>query len=268
MTKRTSSELSNVDETPHWLTEAAVHLGLEVSRSTLLMREGYQLSERIVECIDAPLIHQRSAAWFELRKTRITGSIVDTILRSNPFQDYTELVCTKAGMPTEFNGNAATEHGTLYEPEAISVYQRMTGRHVVELGLTPHKSTSLLAHSPDGISLSKTDAAVLLEVKCPLKRVIKPGHVPAYYMGQLQLGMEVFDVNEAHFVQYKPASLDGNEQFDITIVPRHIGWLDRNMHAFEQFWEEVAHWQQVGWRQHPKYALENDLKYLRHVCVL
>lgn len=256
------------DKAPEWLREAARIVGMAETKSSLLIDAGYIVSPRLSECIDAPLVPQRSAEWFELRKQRITGSIVDTILKTNPFGDYAELVCEKAGMPVVFTGNAATAHGTKYEPVAIEEYIRRTGRHVIELGVTPHATTPLLAHSPDGISLSKTEEPVLLEIKCPLTRPIKPGKVPPYYMGQLQMGMDLFDVNNAHFVQYRPASDLNGAQFDLTIVPRDEGWLEKNMAAFVRFWDEVEHWRQVGWTHHPKYALIAQLRYLRETCVL
>ena len=254
------------------MNDAAEHLGLprfeDMSASAQLAETGYRMTSRLAECIDAPLIPQRSDEWFELRKKRITGSIVDTILRTNPFADYEELVCEKAGMPVVFRGNEATAHGTKCEPIAISEYVRRTGRRVVELGLTPHTSTPLLAHSPDGISLSLSSEPVLLEIKCPLRRTIKPGKVPPYYMGQSQMGMDLFDVNYAHFVQYKPATDEHEETFDLTVVPRENGWLERNLPVFKTFWEEVERWRREGWQRHPKYALSAQLQHLRHVCVM
>ena len=232
--------------------------------SMALANDGYILTPWIAQCIDMPLIPQRSDAWFELRKARITGSVVDTILGNNPYGDYDQLVCEKAGMPVAFKGNDATAHGTLYEPMAIEQYCCRTGRHVVELGLTPHRACSTLAHSPDGISLSKASDPVLLEIKCPLRRTIKPGQVPAYYVAQLQMGMDLFDLKAAHFVQFKPDP----HVLDITVVPREEGWLARHMPALERFWADVQRWQATGWQEHPKYMVKGGTEYLKSVCVL
>lgn len=232
--------------------------------SAALCEQGYVMTPWIAECIDMPLVPQRSEEWFELRKSRITGSVVDTILGNNPYGDYDQLVCEKAGMPVAFKGNDATAHGTKYEPVAIEEYCRVTGRHVVELGLTPHRSCTMLAHSPDGISLSKASDPVLLEIKCPLRRVIKPNQVPPYYMAQLQMGMELFDLHAAHFVQFKPEP----PEFDITVVPREEGWLARHMPALEKFWEDVQRWQATGWQEHPKFMVRGGVEYFKSVCVL
>ena len=215
----------------------------------------YRLTPWIQQCIEAPLIPQRSAEWFKLRKTRITGSMCDTLLGTNRFQTWDQVVAEKAGCPVEFKGNEATQHGIDNEDKAVKLYEQATGRKSFELGLTEHQEIDILAHSPDGISLKSIDderpdvedEPVLLEIKCPFKREIKKGKVPDYYMGQLQLGLFVFDLKTAHFVQYKaePYTLD------ITVVQRDEDWLDRNMPLFQRFWEEVAYWKERGWQKHP-----------------
>lgn len=218
----------------------------------------YHHTPWVKRCIEAPLVPQRSEEWFRLRKTRITGSMCDTLLGTNRFQSRDQLVAEKAGCPTEFKGNPATQHGIDNESKAIGLYEALTGRRVAELGLTQHPSIGILAHSPDGISLKPlaadgaaaangADEPILLEVKCPYTREIKKGKVPAYYMGQLQLGLFVFDLKTAHFVQYKETPYT----LDVTVVERDEDWLDRNMWLFEKFWEDVEYWKRVGWKRHP-----------------
>ena len=219
----------------------------------------HHLTAWIRKCIEDPLVPQRSQEWFRLRKTRITGSMCDTLLGTNRFQTWDEVVAEKAGMPVTFQGSAATQHGIDLEEEAILLYAKETDRTVVELGLTKHPHVDILAHSPDGISLKRRDDTrdasvapdrpILLEVKCPYTREIKPGVVPKYYMGQLQLGLSVFDLEQAHFVQYRrdPYVLD------ITTVTREEGWLQKHLPTFYKFWEEVEYWKATGWRRHPHF---------------
>lgn len=219
------------------------------------MSSDYFVTPWIQECINTPLIPQRSQQWFELRKTRITGSMCDTLLGTNRFQSWDQVVAEKAGCPVEFKGNAATQHGIDNEEVAIKLYEKESGRGVVELGLTEHPHIDILAHSPDGISLkllsdtreTVDEEPILLEIKCPYKREIKKGKVPTYYMGQLQLGLFVFDLKTAHFVQYRaePYTLD------ITVVKRDEGWLEKHLPLFRQFWKDVEYWKRVGWKRHP-----------------
>jgi hypothetical protein len=55
-------------------------------------------------------------------------------------------------------------------------------------------------------------------------------------MPQLQLSMEVFDLDVAHFVQYKP---DGGEFdppiLDVVIVHRDKMWFEKNLPLFQKF---------------------------------
>lgn len=55
-------------------------------------------------------------------------------------------------------------------------------------------------------------------------------------MPQLQLSMEVFNLEMAHFVQYKP---DGGEFdppiIDVVEVPRDRLWFEKNLPLFQKF---------------------------------
>lgn len=229
----------------------------EADLSTTDKTEGFHVSPLLRQMINATYAEQRSEEWFEQRKGRITGSMCDTLLGKNRFQTWDQVVAEKAGMPASFQGNAATQHGIDNESTAIRLYEEQTGRTAFELGLVKHPTEHILAHSPDGISLRRIDTSaaetsvdtepLLLEIKCPLTRPIKEGKVPPYYMGQLQLGMVVFDVSAADFVQYKPDPF----KLDITRVQRDEGWLATNMPIFERFWADVGHWRTVGWWRHP-----------------
>lgn len=200
---------------------------------------GLVTTPRIQEVRAIPLVAQRTDAWFKMRGDRITGSIADTILGTNPYEGPASVVAQKAGIKSTFRGNAFTAHGTKYEPIAIQAYLKRTGRVHFELGLVPHPTRSDLAHSPDGIVLHHTQPPRLLEVKCPATRKIVPGRVPPQYTHQIQLGLEIFDLEECDFVQYKPADGDLPMILDITTVKRDPEWLARNSPKFSAFWRAV-----------------------------
>lgn len=48
--------------------------------------------------------------------------------------------------------------------------------------------------------------------------------MPPYYIPQIQLLMEIFDVDACDFVQYFPGTAFADPQFDITTVPRDRSW--------------------------------------------
>lgn len=217
--------------------------------------DGYVTTARVEEVRAIPLVEQRTPQWFKQRERRITGSIVDTLLGNNPYQTIHALVSEKSGVKTPFMGNMATRHGNKYEPIAIQRYCEEYDRKHVELGVIPHATVDFLAHSPDGIALSKVLKPVLIEVKCPLTRKIEPGVVPKYYMNQVLMGLEVFNLEECHFIQFRPATGTTPEEFDVTVVYRDKDWLSKNLRAFERFWEAVD-----AYRIHVLPLLTEDLE--------
>lgn len=217
----------------------------------MLLVNGLVTTPRLQEVRATPLVTQRTPAWFKMRGDRITGSIVDTILGTNPYEGAASVVAQKAGTETHFRGNAFTAHGTKFEPIAIQTYLAKTGRTHVELGLVSHSTRSDLAHSPDGIVLHPIDPPRLLEVKCPVTRKIIPGQVPSQYQHQIQLGLEIFDLEEADFVQFKPETNGQPAVLDIVTIKREPGWLTRHSHKFSAFWRAVQ-----AYRQHVSPILE------------
>lgn len=212
--------------------------------------QNFRSTRRLDEILQTPLIAQRTPEWFDMRTSKLTGSIIDTVLKTNPYQTVEALICEKAGMPNEFHGNEATRHGTKYEAVAVAEYEKRTQRKVLEFGLIAHPTHPRLAYSPDGVSVSKDTDPILLEIKCPLRRKIT-NKVPSYYQHQMNLGMDVFDLEKTHFVEFKPKEIFGEEVFQITEVPRVRGWLECHTPTIDQFWSEVDRWKDIGWHKHP-----------------
>jgi hypothetical protein len=84
-------------------------------------------------------------------------------------------ICPEA---VPYISSAATSHGTLFEPVAQYVYERLYGVSLHEFGCVPHKNISWLAASPDGIS----SEAIMVEIKCPYSRTPKGVPSLTYYM--------------------------------------------------------------------------------------
>lgn len=113
-----------------------------------------------------------------------------------------------------------------------------------EYGLIRHidvhgdeRGLSWIGASPDGI----TDCGSMVEIKCPYRRQIVPGHVPHHYYPQIQVQLEVCDLSLCYFVQWQPAHLqkDGIEIFDITPVPRDRKWFETHKNSLYSFYIEL-----------------------------
>ena len=178
---------------------------------------------------------QRSEAWLALRGKMLTASDAATAIGVNPYEKPDGLILKKCG-ENKFFGNAATEHGNKYEDEARDIYCEKYGEVVHEIGLHPHSEYNWLGGSPDGI----TESGKLVEIKCPLRREILP-EVPVYYMPQLQLLMEILDLEDCDFIQYKPSEITWPQPsvFVVVHVKRDREWFREKLPIMDAFWKRV-----------------------------
>lgn len=173
---------------------------------------------------------QREAIWFKMRKPFLTGSAIYKIQKGGAqMRDYMNKKMGVPQAPMGSYGRMCCDHGTYWEPFALRAYEAITGNDVLPLdfGLVTHPTIPYFAASPDGVvgraKLSSGEyGAVLLEIKCPYKRYFdETTGVPTMYMSQLQLLMDVLDIDEAHFWEWKPANCPFNEmQYNLCVVPR------------------------------------------------
>jgi putative phage-type endonuclease len=199
------------------------------------------LHPKVIDLFKRPQYEQRTAEWFAVRRGLITASEAAAALGVKPFAGFKgcpreELMQTKLNKPGHFSGMAMS-HGTFYESEACEHAMKILGKRQFEFGLLVHPDYPWLAASPDGI----TADGYCLELKCPMRRKIVPGEVPHHYESQIQIQMEVCDMEETIFAQYKPAHMcDGDEPYmDITIVKRDREWFARNLPILKLFHDEM-----------------------------
>lgn len=189
----------------------------------------------VQELINKDYAAQRSEEWLALRGNMLTASDAATAIGVNPYEKPEALILKKCGH-NKFFGNQATEHGNKYEDEARDIYCEKYGEVAHEIGLHPHPVYKWLGGSPDGI----TESGKLLEIKCPLKRKITP-EVPVYYMPQIQLLLEILNLEEAVFIQYKPYELTwpGPQEFVVTEVKRDRQWFQDQLPIMDALWKRV-----------------------------
>jgi putative phage-type endonuclease len=199
--------------------------------------------DHIRELIEREYAPQKSEEWLALRQNMLTASDAATAIGVNKYETPRQLLLKKCGKGPVFTGNEATRHGEKYEDEARILYEQRHDEVVHEIGLCPHPKYPWLGGSPDGIS----ESGKLVEIKCPMLREITP-EVPCHYMPQLQLCMEILDLPEADFIQYKPAETNWPkpEEFIVTRVPRDRDWWEKYFPVMEEFWKKVLYHRENG----------------------
>jgi putative phage-type endonuclease len=170
----------------------------------------------------------------------LTASDAATAIGCNPYETPDGLYVKKVG-GRKFGGNAATERGTLLEPIARDMYDAKynTKRH--EIGLVQHPEHKWLGGSPDGV----TECGKLIEIKCPLTRKIED-KVPKHYVAQIQLLMEILDLPECDFIQYRPVTDTTPEEFVVTNVKRDREWFAYYLPIMKAFWDKVIEGRKTG----------------------
>lgn len=156
------------------------------------------------------LPEQRTPEWFAFRQTRLTASelsyCVSQPLHSSISQKIIlQKICPEA---VPYISSAATSHGTLYEPIAQMMYERIHGKQLFEFGCIPHADVDWLAASPDGI----TEDGVMVEIKCPYSRT--PKGVPSMnYYTQIQAQLEVCDFQLCDFMECEIEMYESREAY-------------------------------------------------------
>jgi putative phage-type endonuclease len=184
--------------------------------------------------------------WFGIRGRLLTASRMAACLGQNRHCTPGKLFLQLTHQAPPFTGNAATQWGQSYEAEAAAVYSALTGLDLVEetIGFMTHdyekkgdEGRKRYGATPDFL----TKTGIVVEIKCPYKRKITH-HVPAHYMAQVQMQLELCNAPVAHFVQYLPPLWNADGVMDIYSVRRDPTWWARSVPEFDDFWDTVIKW--------------------------
>ena len=168
-------------------------------------------------------IEQKSDEWFHLRKGKITGTTLKSIMGTpKARQDAIyEIIAERltVGIESETSEENAMDRGSRLEPDAIAMFELETGKQVERIGLCEEDDNSQIANSPDG--LIGDDEAI--EAKCMGgKNHVKmwlTNEIPDEYFWQ---SIQYFIVNKKlkklYFIGYNP---------NIPVHPLHIIELER-----------------------------------------
>lgn len=179
-----------------------------------------KIDPRVVKLMEKPMPEQRSPAWFEARRQKVTASSAASLLNkteiecgsyvkeynleetfdyngkcTNSYSNFEQFKMDKTIQP-EFKTNIACAWGVKYEQVATDIYMLINNTIVIEFGLLAHDTIPWLAASPDGI----TQEGIMLEIKCPYRRKITG--IPLFvYWNQCQLQLEVCDLDVCDFFE-------------------------------------------------------------------
>lgn len=161
-----------------------------------------------------PYVQQRSEEWYEIRNNLITASDFGDALGIEKFgkkNDGKSFYKKKCGYETVTYDTASIflQWGVMFEPVATSLYETRTGIPVHEFGIIKHPRHKFLGASPDGIN----DLGVMLEIKCPYKRIITDDSVLKQYYYQMQGQLDACDLDECDFLEVKFEEYDCEETF-------------------------------------------------------
>lgn len=175
------------------------------------------LSKQVKKLANIPQMEQRSEEWYDYRNGRITASDFSSIFGKNAFKSRQQLLREKID-PSSINyvSNDTVLHGTRLEDAICQMYQCIENTEVTEFGCLAHPTIGHLGASPDGIDKK----GVMLEIKCPPKRVIK-GIPPIYYWYQMQLQLEVAELNKCDYMECK-IDIITKDEFQELLKNEHV----------------------------------------------
>jgi putative phage-type endonuclease len=189
----------------------------------------------------------------------ITASDIPTVCGEYPYLTPRKVLYDKS-LRLPRGDTEATLHGKKYEPIAIKKFIEKTGAIVTHSGpesvYKKHPMYTWLGATVDGIA-KIGDEYMILEVKCPFKRVITP-EVPNFYIGQIQTYMFIYGLARCAFVQYKPSTARKDEILEITIVDRDENYMALRLPIIRRFWEKMT-----CWTYYTRNVIVSIQKYLR-----
>ena len=194
----------NRGKTPEQIHALAAETGRSLPKGFAAYRVEHIKRQQAIKAALPDGIEQRTPEWYAAREGFITASdfhaasfATDAVRK--------RFVMNKAGQGAPFLGSAATRHGVKYEDVSIMLYEYEMGIKVREYGLIPHKTESIIAASPDGI----TSSAICVESKSPASKTLS--EIPAEYFAQMQGQMEVCGLDLCDFLVCRVEELDETE---------------------------------------------------------
>ncbi len=169
--------------------------------------------------IPYPNIIQRTEAWEEIKRCRLTASNVSKVITpvrgdmSKSAKNYATHLVNQSKFdanpdPVKWTGNAHTDNGNERESEARQRFAELTGLAVEELGFMT-TDDHFMGCSPDMMIRGANGKYVAGgEIKCPMSLThlgyLMEGVLPDEYRPQVHFSLYVSGLPEWHFVSFFP----------------------------------------------------------------
>ena len=144
-------------------------------------------------------LEQRTEAWHAARRGKLTASNLGALLGQVSYTSRAEAFRRALGTD-DFQGNEATEWGTVNEPNGIAYYEQVTGNKVIETGLHTHPNFNWIAGSPDGL----VGTEGMVEIKCPYYKRTPHAEIPGHYYMQINALLECTGRDWCDYVCWTP----------------------------------------------------------------
>lgn len=161
---------------------------------------------------------QRTADWYTQKRNMLTASEISNLWKGP--RARINLIASKSSDIQDVSAKRLAtlrvdtnpmDWGVRYEPIVKMLLER-DGSRIHELGRIQHRTIPGLAASPDGLYVSGSLEGSLVEIKCPITRIIDD-KIPFDYWCQMQIQMEVCDIDTCEFVEakFKEGDKEGDE---------------------------------------------------------
>ena len=182
---------------------------------------------------------QGTKEWFGQRRGRITASNVGALHGMNPHRTKSEairaMILDWQGLPSEFEGNIATNYGNANEGNARFAFECDHPQlNVVDAPFIPFEDW--LGASPDAL----VGDDEILEIKCPFglrneeNPTFKTVEEQPHYHAQMQIQMFCSNRHKCNFLQWNPRT------YHVETVLLDENWINTHIPILHQIWEEYV----------------------------
>lgn len=179
---------------------------------------------------------QGSPEWLQMRKQFLGASDAPVIMGVSPWKTPRQLWEEKLGLGKE-ETNQAMRYGTEMEEPARRAYERHTG-NLVAPAVVFHPEKKFMMASLDGLTLDKTLAVEIKNVRAEDHEKAKNGLVPEKYFPQVQHQLAVLGINMLHYFSFRQGD------FALIEVKRNDEYINDLYKNEEKFWDDVQNFRE------------------------